>query len=181
LSACLFLPDRSGMTGGCANWPSGVNLSHCMIPSTPPIPASTTFPSPAPLPTDDPLQDCSPVEICADASVLMCLHIEEELYTECVPITLIQAALDGNELNTCGACDVPPTPSPTIGFSCEGQRCAGNDYVFVCHDGMTLCLDQEAAGILLLSDQASCGRCGVFGCDLANFGCSNNKVEICHM
>jgi hypothetical protein len=173
-----FLPDRSGMTGGCANWPNGVDLSHCVIPSTQQPFGSTKSPSSAP--SVDPLQGCSPVESCEENKVVMCLYLEQEPYSECVPIELVQAAL-ADDLNTCGACPIAPSASPTIGFSCEGQRCAGNDYVFVCQEGDTFCLDQEAAGVLLLSDRASCGRCGVFDCDAGNFGCGNNKVEICHM
>jgi hypothetical protein len=109
----------------------------------------------------------------------MCLHFEQEVYSECVPIDVVQAALDGDELNTCGAC--APTPSPTFRYSCEGQRCAGNDYVYVCYNRETFCLDQEAAGLVLLSEQASCGKCENFICDVADFGCGNGEVEICHV
>ncbi|CAB9509711.1 ECF subfamily RNA polymerase sigma-24 subunit [Seminavis robusta] len=167
-----------GMTGGCANWPDGVNLDHCDL-VLPPPPAE---PSAAPS-ISDPLEGCSPVETCGDDSVLMCIYLpDDQFYTECVPIDSVQAVLDHDPRDTCGECPpLPPTVAPTIGFSCEGNRCAENDFVYVCQDRETFCVSQEDAEGLLLDSSASCGPCSIFDCDLSHFACDNDSVEICHV
>ena len=72
-----------------------------------------------------------------------------------------------------------PTPRPIL---CMDQRCADNDFVYMCWNGQTGCASQDDANILI-NIGATCGLCGEFTCGFDYFACPGNdqQIQFCHM